>query len=498
MYFPDREEKRRGAAILVISAIIVAILAVSGLVNDRSAVRPAGEPQGAAAVVTQAPANAVAATTQSGKTKVAYGTAKYPSLSSVDYSTFRRLDYKEKPDKYTYFYDFRDSWYVACDYETGHRYANELCNDKQGLWGVYARTEGDVLTYEPYSYLDNVTPTAVEFRTFDDAETIVLDATPNTEHTRKTKNLANGPYTLCVWFDYTHEDGTVEDIGAWQTLYVSNGHGWFADYKREADDTTFKTWLAKQRETLAADDTFQTWVAKQGGDDFTKATDVTAVHYPFKSGTARYPDETSKWRQLAHEICPDDDANEYVKARALYDWMSQNLAYDKDALADGYDSDYRWAVAAASGSAKGYTMWDSHLGKCLDFSNAYAIMCRELGIPCHAISNETHTWNIAYLNGRWEQVDVNTAVQDAHVGEDNKTYAVNVKAYWEKRATGTPRDTVWGGFCPTVSSKFAVHSYEKNKYTGVEDKIAKSLERLNYELQDDAMFRRFSGTIYGH
>lgn len=444
---------------------------------------------------TQTPDNAVAATTQSGKTKVAYGTAKYPSLSNVDYSTFRRLDYKEKQDKYTYFYDFRDSWYVGNDYETGHRYDSELFTDWQGLWGVYAHTKDDVLTYEVYSYLDNVTPTAVEFRTYDDAETIVLDATPGVEHVRKTKNLANGPYTLCAWFDYTHEDGTVEDIGAWQTLYVSGGHGWFADYKREADDATFKAWLAGKRETLAADDTFQAWVAKQGGNDFTKATDVTAIHYPFKSNTSRYPDNSGKWRQLAHEICPDDDANEYVKARALFAWMQSNIAYDMDVP---LSSGYRWAEAAKAGSAKGYTMWDSHLGMCVDFANVYAIMCRELGIPCHTVSNKTHTWNAAYLNGRWELVDVNGGIRSAYVGEDNATYVANAKAYWAEQEAKGEHTPAWADFCTPASSKFKVASYEKDKYTGVEDKIAKSLVKLNNSLQDDAFYREWAGTIYGH
>ena len=501
MYFPDREEKRRGAAILIVSAIIVALLAVSGLVNDRNATRPAGLPQGETTVATQTQtaANAVAATTQSGKTKVAYGTAKYPSLSNVDYSTFRRLDYKEKQDKYTYFYDFRDSWYVGCDQtEDDGMYADmagELYTNRQGLWGVYASTKGDVLTYEVYSYLDNVTPTAVEFRTYDDAEAIVLDATPGVKHTRKTRNLANGPYTLCAWFDYTHEDGTVEDIGAWQTLYVSDGHGWFADYKREADDTTFKTWLAGKREALAADDTFQAWVAKQGGNDFDKATDVTVIHYPFKSNTSRYPDNSGKWRQLAHEICPDDNANEYVKARAIFAWMQSNIAYDKDAVSNG---DYRWAIAAAAGSAKGYTMWESHLGACADFSNAYAIMCRELGIPCHAVSNKTHTWNAVYLNSRWELVDINSGIRSAYVGEDNATYVANVKAYWAEQEAKGEYEPSWASFCITALSKFKVASYEKDKYAGVEDKIAKSLVKLNNSLQDDAFYREWAGTIYGH
>lgn len=499
MYFPNRDEKRRGAAILIVSAIIVVLLAVSGVGSDRGAARPNGEPNSTTqtSTATQTPANAAAvATTQSGKTKVAYGSAKYPSLGKVDYSTYRRLDYKEKSEKYTYFYDFRNTWYAACDSDdAGSKLSTLLSTDWQGLWGIYASTKDDVLTYEAYSYLDNVKVANVEFRTYDDAEAITLDATPNTEHTRKTRNLANGPYTLCIWFDYTHPDGAVESIGTWQTLYVSDGKGMFADFAYSKSDDLFKSWLSKQYESLSADDLLQAWVAKQGGNNFAKATDVSVIHYPFKSGTSRYPDETSKWQALAHEICPDDNANEYVKARALFGWMQSNIAYDKDVP---LDRDYRWAEAAKAGSAKGYTLWDSHLGMCLDFSNAYAIMCRELGIPCHAVSNETHTWNIAYLNGRWEVVDINSGLRNAYVGTDNKDYAANVKAYWEKEAAKGEHAPVWVGFCDTAYSKFKVGSYEKDKYAGVEDKMSKTLQTLNYELQDDAMFRRFSGTIYGH
>ena len=122
--------------------------------------------------------------------------------------------------------------------------------------------------------------------------------------------------------------------------------------------------------------------------------------------------------------------------------MQKNRAYDKD-MAPA-DCEYRWATAAASGSAKGYTMWDSHLGMCLDFSNVYAIMCRELGIPCHAMSTSSpnHIFNVVYLNGRWEIVDVNVGIRGAYVGTDNKAYAANVKAYWAKQKTGDDYTTV--------------------------------------------------------
>ena len=481
----ESKTKRKYTGIL--SLFLAFVLSVSVLAPTAAAV--------------QAPANTVVtatgSTVASAKTKVAYGTSKYPNLSNVGYDTFRKLDYQEKAGLYTYFYDFRDTWYAGCKYPDG-KYATSLGTNCQGFWGIRASTKDSVLTYEAFTDLDNVTVAAVQFRTFDDAQNIVLDATPNVEHTCKTGNLKNGPYTLCVWFDYVHEDGTVETIGAWQTVYVSGGHGWFADFRREADDQAMKTWLSGNRDKLVADDAFQAWVAKQGGNDLDKATDVTVIHYPFKSGTSRYPDDSSKWRALAHEICPDEDASDYAKAYALFAWMQSNLAYDKDALTATENGDYRWAVAAASGTAKGYTMYDSHLGQCADFANVYAIMCRELGIPCHVVSTPGHGFNATYLNGRWELVDVNAGVRNARVGTDNKTYAANVKAYWAKQKTGDDYTVILNGFCDTAYSTFKIGSYEKDKYANIEDKITKNTSKLNVDLQDAAFYTKWAGTIYGH
>ena len=300
----------------VLSLFLAFVLSVSVLAPTAAAV--------------QTPANTVAATaaastSSTAKTWVAYGTTKYPSLTNISYDTFRKLDYQETSGKYTYFYDFRDTWYAGCNALDG-KYVNKIYTDRQGFWGIRASIKGNVLTYEAYTDLDNVEVYAVEFRTYDDAEKIVLDATANAEHTAKTTNLKNGPYAFCVWFDFTHDDGTVETVSAWQTVYVSNGVGKFADRALKANDQAMKTWLTENKDSLTMDDIFQAWVAKQGGNDLKKATDATTIHYPFKSNTSRYPDNSDKWRNLAHEICPDENASDYVKAYNLFAWMKKNLA----------------------------------------------------------------------------------------------------------------------------------------------------------------------------
>ena len=102
---------------------------------------------------------------------------------------------------------------------------------------------------------------------------------------------------------------------------------------------------------------------------------------------------SAKWKTLAHEICPDEDASDFAKARLIHDWMATNLVYDKRVVRD--DLPYRWAE---NGSGE-FSMWNTHLGTCYEFSNVYAIMCRELGVPCRIVSDDArnHCYNAVYL-----------------------------------------------------------------------------------------------------
>ena len=48
------------------------------------------------------------------------------------------------------------------------------------------------------------------------------------------------------------------------------------------------------------------------------------------------------------------------------------------------------------------------IGVCRDFSNIYAIMCREQGIPCIMLNpaSRKHVWNAIFVDNRWYEVDL--------------------------------------------------------------------------------------------
>ena len=135
------KSKMRPKCTGVLSLFLAFILSVSVLAPTAAAV--------------QTPANAVvsvaASTSSTAKTRVAYGTTKYPSLTNISYDTFRKLDYQEKSGKYTYFYDFRDTWYAGCNALDG-KYVNKIYTDRQGFWGIRA----SIHTFRPPSRLPAV------------------------------------------------------------------------------------------------------------------------------------------------------------------------------------------------------------------------------------------------------------------------------------------------------------------------------------------------------
>ena len=467
-------------------SLLLALVMVLGITTPSAAAATSTKPTTTTATTVKLPT--------AGTTKVAYGASKYPNLASIGYDTYRKLDYKEKSNSYTYFYDFRNDWYAGASAEAPEKgpYSNQ-----PGLYGVVASTSGNTLTFTAYTEISNAKVTSAKLLTYDNAKAITLEATANKEISASTAKLANGPYILGIWFSYTDDSGKTTTVSVGRTLYVSNGKGYFAERAYKDSDAAMQSWLTKNRNDLAADDAFQAWVAKQGGNDLDKATSLTGISYPFKSGTTRYPNNASKWRQLAHEICPDENAGDYTKAAALFDWMSSNLAYDRGMNSNGV-YDYRWAVAASTGTGTGFTTWDSHFGKCEDFANIYTIMARELGIPSHMMTDPSHAWSIVRINGRWEVVDPTAAIRKADLGTDNKTFVASAKAYWANEKTGDDYKTVWTGFIIKAANQFTVGSWEK--YDTIEEKFAdtKAIEPLDDFLHTAAYYTRWNDPLYSH
>lgn len=116
-------------------------------------------------------------------------------------------------------------------------------------------------------------------------------------------------------------------------------------------------------------------------------------------------------KSLSDQICAglDDD---YDKARALCEWVGENIYYDEDASKNGVTEE----VVTLE-----YVL-EYHRSVCFGWSNLYAALCQAQGIRCYNVSGScvtgsrcflqtelsdehSHSWNLVETDGRYIWVD---------------------------------------------------------------------------------------------
>lgn len=111
--------------------------------------------------------------------------------------------------------------------------------------------------------------------------------------------------------------------------------------------------------------------------------------------------------QKAAQLCAGLTSDS-AKAVAIHNYIASNFTYD-----------YDFAAQVANGQVKNYIpntnqILSSGKGICYDFAALYAAMCRSQGIPCAIakgyLSGTYHAWNMVYVNGQWNAVDLTRSV----------------------------------------------------------------------------------------
>lgn len=108
----------------------------------------------------------------------------------------------------------------------------------------------------------------------------------------------------------------------------------------------------------------------------------------------------NKAKEILRKIC-NDNMTDIQKARAIYDYLILNVAYDYDASADSSIvsewNNYRiWYAEGALLDGKAV---------CDGFCKAYIILAEIENIPAIRVTGNKHAWNRVYLNNNWYGVD---------------------------------------------------------------------------------------------
>lgn len=365
---------------------------------------------------------------------------------------------------------------------------------QEGYYGAEILCSGSQVTYRAYTHQSGVKPvSAVAVETSTGKTIEVAIGLDNKQF--GVRNLADGAYALDVTFSTGHTSRN------W--FYVLSGNAYAVDVdagslsSRQSGSTNRSS---KYKYTIYdnpadVDKLLQDWIAAQGVTP-ENSLGLENITYQYWDDGVKGRNDTGRWAALAHEIVPDEYASlsDGVKALMLHDWITANLSYDnylttvlqqeaqKD-LSNGNGQSRNFYYKDNSGK---YSVWNTRTGICIDFSNIFTIMCRELGIPCNVMAHDLHAWNIVWLDGRWKVVDLTSDIQRKVYGADTN------------EITNAELIVCYKGFCQPAKIKFGTqYSVGTHRYSLDEASVKKYHININtYGLYTKESIQKYLGVTY--
>ena len=113
------------------------------------------------------------------------------------------------------------------------------------------------------------------------------------------------------------------------------------------------------------------------------------------------------------ELIPSDMPTQ-DKIKTIHDYIINNTKYDKLKNDNINDTTYKSNTA--------YGVLIEGYGICSGYSDTMAIFLNKLDIKNYKISNNTHIWNLVYVNGKWVHLDTTWDDPISEFNENRDTY----------------------------------------------------------------------------
>ena len=106
--------------------------------------------------------------------------------------------------------------------------------------------------------------------------------------------------------------------------------------------------------------------------------------------------------------------NTREKIKIIHDYIIDNTKYDTLKTDNINDTTYKSNTA--------YGVLIEGYGICSGYSDTIAIFLNKLDIKNYKISNDTHIWNLVYVNGKWVHIDATWDDPVSEFNENRDTY----------------------------------------------------------------------------
>lgn len=262
--------------------------------------------------------------------------------------------------------------------------------DIEAEYGVTENCNGTKITFNLYNHTGK--KITVKSAKVDNSESVNLSFSKNV--TIDTKNYKTGSHNIKIAFS------TGKSITAY--FYVNTDAVSTCIIKAVCAGEVKRTYLQRRIDLNKAFNNLEKTGTKMLDNSTSLALDK--FYYPnYDFGNpAKYRCDTQKWIDLSNSLVEKNWSKEH-KAYVIYDWIIRNIAFDY------YDVEH--CPSSRSAYYKDWSgkwhVWNTKCGVCFDYANILAIMYRAQGIPTVLIGSDNfnHDWNVAYINGRWIELD---------------------------------------------------------------------------------------------
>lgn len=146
---------------------------------------------------------------------------------------------------------------------------------------------------------------------------------------------------------------------------------------------------------------------KVAGDYEIRST--THISDAYKSGDdSRLSEEDKETLKMAAEVLDEvveDGMSDYEKELAVYKWMVENIGHGSGGV-----------ISRPGASRSPFTPHDVLMDKdavCVGYATTFRLFMNMLGMDCHIVHNDYHSWDLVRLDDGWYHVDI---YSDAHGG----------------------------------------------------------------------------------
>ena len=192
---------------------------------------------------------------------------------------------------------------------------------------------------------------------------------------------------------------------------VKDGTYYFNVFKNSRQNGTFSSYL--YNELIVCVEGGEVWFEVPGAYERNLDVQTSALKKQYSQPSAMVQSKDKNISALSKQLCTGLNT-EYEKAKAIHDWVAENIYYDYDA----YEKSTETAVDAVS-------VLKEKRAVCQGYAYLTAALLRASGIPCRVVvgiamqsgfyanandllataTEENHAWVQAYVDGRWIHID---------------------------------------------------------------------------------------------